>query len=143
MTAYNKILFSRMVPLFIILFAITSLGFTTHRHICYAMEDNPCDMSCTEHTANADESTPPGSGLAFTGPLCHIDTFVGGTAVNEALTGKDYKSANQYVINSLFTIRNVSVSIPNPSNFIHPGLITQILIIPSVELFLLYEAYLL
>jgi hypothetical protein len=143
MTSYDNIMFARMIHFVIILFVFTSLGFTTHRHMCVVMKDNSCDMACSENPVSPDEPAATKSATAFNSPLCHIDTLIGGTAVREALTGKDYKSDNQKVINFLFTLQGVSVRYTKPSDIIHHGILSRLLIIPSTELFLLNEAYLL
>jgi len=143
MTTYNNIIFTRMIHLIIILFVFTSLGFTTHRHTCVVMEDDPCDMACSEHLASTEEPPAPTSGTEYSDPACHINTFLGGTAVHEALTGKVFKSDHQYVINSLHTLNKEPVSLPKSSDYTHSGVIRELLIIPTVELFLLNEVYLL
>jgi hypothetical protein len=143
MTACNNIIFTRMIHLVIILFVFTSLGFTTHRHTCVVMEDDLCDMACSEHPANTDEPPATTSGTEYTNPACHIDTFLGGTAVHKALTGKVFKSDHQYVINSLYTLNKEPVWLVKSTDYTHSGVIRELLIIPAVELFLLNEVYLL
>ena len=143
MTAYNNIIFTRMIHLIIILFVFTSLGFTTHRHTCVVMEDEPCDMACSEHPANTEEPPATTSKTVVTNPLCHIDTFIGGTAVHEALTGKVFKSDHQYVINPLYILNKEPVWLVKSTDYTHSGVIRELLIIPAVELFLLNEVYLL
>ncbi len=143
MTASKNIIFTRMIHLIIILFVFTSLGFTTHRHTCVLMEDDPCDMACSEHPVNTEEPPATTFTTVVTNPLCHIDTLIGGTAVDEALTGKVFKSDHQYVINSLYTLNKDLVSLPKSPDYTHSGVIRDLLIIPAVELFLLNQVYLL
>jgi hypothetical protein len=141
--SHNNILFFRMIRVFIILFAITSVGFTSHRHVCTVMEDIPCDMACAEYPAHGEKPPVKNSTSTLSPQDCHIDTFIGGTAVQEALTGKVFKSDHQFIINPLLTLHNEPVWSAKAPDFIHTGVIKKILIIPSLELFPLNEAYLL